>query len=41
MYEAVEIWEAEQSWWDVLPLLKLQFKCEKFMQVSTVFLKAE
>lgn len=31
MYEAVEIWEAEQSWWDVLPLLKLQFKCEKFM----------
>jgi len=22
MYEAVQIWETEQSWWDVLPLLK-------------------
>lgn len=41
MYEAAQVWETEQSWWDVLPLLKLQLKCEKFMQVSSVFLQTE
>lgn len=30
MYKDVQIWDTEQSWWDVLPLLKLQLKREKF-----------
>lgn len=31
MYEAAQIWESEQSWWDVLPLLKIHLKPEEFM----------
>lgn len=41
IYEAVQIWESEQSWWDVLPLLKIQLKPEKFMQVNCAFLQTE
>lgn len=41
MYEAAQIWESEQSWWDVLPLLKIHFSHEKFIQVSSVFLQVE
>lgn len=41
MYEAAQIWESEQSWWDVLPLLKIHFNHEKFIQVSSVFLQVE